>query len=83
MNNFEKQDVNGEWYQKPAAMPTCPGCKLQPLPIMMHEVNTPRGLILGLICCAECGHVVQTLVVGMVEAQLVGKNGEPIRMIKH
>lgn len=64
--------------QKPASMPQCSGCKLIPLPVMMHEINTPRGVILGLVCCAECGYVVQGLVVGIVDAQLVDGQGRPM-----
>ena len=63
---------------KQASLPKCNGCGLLPLPLMMHEVNTPRGIVLGLVCCAECGHVHQVLVIGMVEAQLVDAKGRGV-----
>lgn len=67
---------------KQASLPKCGGCSLVPLPIAMHEVNGPRGLILGIMACAECGHVVQVLVTGMTEAQIVDGKGRPLSLVK-
>jgi C4-type Zn-finger protein len=51
-------------------MPKCPVCREQPMPLIMHEVNTPRGLILGLVTCTNCGHVISVLVVGMNQPEI-------------
>lgn len=67
---------------KQASLPKCGGCSIVPLPIAMHEVNTPHGLILGIVACSECGWIAQTLVVGMREAQLVDGKGRALSIVK-
>lgn len=75
-----KTEIHHE--SKQAALPKCDVCELQPLPLMMHQVPTPMGLILGVVACAECGHVVHVLVVGMQEAELVDSKGRNLAMVK-
>jgi C4-type Zn-finger protein len=62
-------------------MPKCPDCK-QPLPLIMHQIDTPTGLILSMVCCALCGYVVTCFPIGMKEPRLVGANGQIMRLVK-
>jgi uncharacterized Zn finger protein len=54
-----------------SSYPKCPSCSKQPMPLTMHIVNVPTGLQLGLVTCCNCGHVLQTLPVGMSQPEIV------------
>ena len=66
----KRKDENNMENKEPVA-PKCFACDAQPLPFIMHELLTPRGLVLGIVCCSECGHVYNTLPIGMKEPTIV------------
>jgi hypothetical protein len=67
-----KEGINMENMEnKEPVAPKCFACDAQPLPFTMHELITHRGLVLGIVCCSECGHVYNTLPIGMKEPTIV------------
>ena len=59
-----------------ASMPMCDKCSTQPLPLTMHMVNTPTGIILGVVTCNVCGHVIQVLALGTSQPTIVSPTGK-------
>jgi hypothetical protein len=52
-------------------MPMCDICKARPMPLTMHTVNVPTGLVIGLVTCLKCGHVISVLPIGTWEPEIV------------
>jgi hypothetical protein len=51
--------------------PQCPGCKKRPF---VHDVTVnqfPNGMVIGINYCHDCGHIVDTFLLGVEQPKIV------------